>query len=120
MVHNKGALEHELTSAARRLLAEHVDSVGALDLVLLLHETRDRAWTGGELCAHLRCPEPWARAQLGRLAAAGLVASNEDRHQYRRGRRFGTAVDELARVCRRDRAAVVRLIFAQPPGQPAR
>jgi hypothetical protein len=110
----------ELTPAAQRLLAGHVDSVGALDLLLLLHATRDRVWTADALCARLRCPEPWVQVQLGRLAAAGLVTRTESGLRYRRGARFGAAVDELARVTRQDRAAVVRLIFAQPPGQLAR
>lgn len=108
-----------LTRAADRLLAKHVDSVGALDLLLLLHGGRDRAWSSDELCRALRCPEPWVEGQLVQLIGLELLAEVDDgRYQYRRGRRFGPAVDDIARVCRRDRAAVTRRIFARSPFAP--
>jgi hypothetical protein len=105
-----------LTRAAEQLLAEHLDSVGALDLLLLVHEGRDRTWSAGELCEALRCPQPWAEGQLGQLVELELLVEIGDgRFQYHRGRRFGPAVDEIARVCRRDRAEVTRRIFARSP-----
>jgi hypothetical protein len=104
----------QLTRAAERLISAHVESVGALDLLLLLHDHRDRDWSLGELCRELRCPEGWAEGELRRLGRLELVApAGEGRYRYRRGRRHGPAVDEIARVCRRDRAAVTRLIFAR-------
>jgi hypothetical protein len=103
-----------LTRAAERLISHHIESVGALDLLLLLHEGRERTYSVGELCDALRCPEAWAEDQLARLAAIELVTAGEDgRYQYRRGREYGPAVDQIARACRRDRAAVTRLIFAR-------
>ena len=111
------ALDEHLSRAAQRLISRHVDSVGALDLLLLLHAGRDRDWSQQELCERLRCPRAWASEQLTRLEAAGLVAeASEDRYQYRRGPEYGPAVDEVARAFRRDRAAVTRLIFTRPPG----
>jgi hypothetical protein len=113
------AEREELTRAAERLIAEHVDSVGTLDLLLLLHGGRDRTWTSVELCENLRCPEGWIEGRLALLIHLGLLAEVEDdRYQYRRGRRFGSAVDDIARVCRRNRAAVTRLIFARSPFAP--
>lgn len=111
-----------LTRSAEQLIARHVDSVGALDLLLLVHERRDRDWSAEELCEALRCPEGWAAEQIARLEVLDLLAEvAPDRYRYRRGRRFGAAVDELARACRRDRAEVTRQIFARPPrGQFAR
>ena len=104
----------ELSRAAERLIVRHVDSAGALDLLLLLHATRDRQWRFDELCRELRCPDAWARAQLERLAQIELVTTAEDRHRFRRGREYGAAVDEVARAYRRDRAAVTRLVFTRP------
>jgi hypothetical protein len=105
-----------LTRAAERLIARHIHSVGTLDLLLLLHGGRDRDWSLEELCRVLRCPDGWAEEQIAELAAIGLVAAtSERRYQYRRGRPYGPATDAVARACRRDRAAVTRLIFARPP-----
>jgi hypothetical protein len=103
-----------LTRAAERLIFRHIDSVGALDLLLVLHGGRERDWSVDELCRTLRCPPAWAEDQLARLLAIGLLAESDDgRYQYRRGREYGPAVDQIARACRRDRAAVTRLIFAR-------
>lgn len=106
----------ELTRSAERLIAGHIDSVGALDLLLLVHAGRDRAWGTDELCDRLRCPTSWATEQIARLKDAEvLVETSEGRYRYRHGQRYGPAVDEIARACRRDRAKLTRLIFARPP-----
>ncbi len=106
----------ELTRTAELLIARHVDSVGALDLLLLLHGGRDRDWSVAECCAALRCPEPWAEEQIARLVATGLVVETAPgRLRYQRGRRYGAAVDEIARARRRNRAELIRLIFARRP-----
>jgi DNA-binding IclR family transcriptional regulator len=104
----------ELTRTAERLITRHVDSVGALDLLLLLHAGRDRDWSIAELCEALGCPASWARARLQRLDGLGLVMTVDGRHRFRRDPTLGPDVDELARVCRTDRAAVTRLIFTRP------
>ena len=114
-------MDVELTPSAQRLLTQHVDSVGALDLLLLIHRTRDRDWGVDELCKQLRCPESWAENQLAGLAAAGLVTQPaEGRYRFSRGLEYGPAVDEIARTCRHYRARIVRMIFAGPPDQLAR
>ena len=95
----------ELTRSAERLIARHIDSVGTLDLLLLVHSGRDRDWDADELCEALRCPASWAAEQIARLKDADLLVEiSEGRYRYRRGRRYGPAVDEIARACRRDRA----------------
>jgi hypothetical protein len=106
-----------LTRSAEQLIVRHIDSVGALDLLLLVHERRNGDWSAEELCKALRCPEGWAAEQIARLEALDLLGEvAPERYRYRRGRRFGAAVDELARACRHDRAEVTRQIFARPPG----
>jgi hypothetical protein len=107
--------EH-LTRAAELLITRHIYSAGARDLLLLVHSGRDRDWSAEELCEALRCPSAWADEQIARLESAGLLAEASDgRYQYRRGRQYGPAVDEIARACRHDRAAVLRRIFARRP-----
>lgn len=109
--------DQTLSRAAKRLISRHVDSVGALDLLLLMHAGRDRDFSQAELCERLRCPESWAADQIARLQSGQMVAEvAEGLYRYRRGPEYGVAVDEIARACRRDRAAVTRLIFAHPPG----
>jgi hypothetical protein len=106
------------TRAAERLICRYIESVGALDQLLLLHGGRARDWSIEELCRTLRCPGAWAEEQLARLHEAGLVDDLGEAATGTRaaGRQYGTAVDEIARACRRDRAAVTRLVFARAPG----
>jgi hypothetical protein len=105
----------QLTHAAERLIERHVDSVGALDLLLLVHRERQRDWGLEELCQVLRCPAAWAETQLVGFAAIGLVDEADGRFRYRAGQ-HGRAVDQIARACRHERAGVVRLIFAGSGG----
>lgn len=109
-----------LTRAAERLINRHLDSVGALDLLLLMHSTRDRDWDLSDLCLELSCPERWATGQLERLTALGIVAQTAaGRYRYGHGNGHAVAVDEVARACRRNRPTVTKLIFAKP-ARPAR
>jgi hypothetical protein len=65
-------LARELPREARYLLREHVHSAGELDLLMLLHGDRARAWTVDEICTALRCPTGWAEPRLEALRRAGV------------------------------------------------
>lgn len=109
------APDEALTPAAERLITRHIDSMGALDLLLLVHRTRDRDWSLAGLCAELRCPSAWAVSQLRVLDSLGLVMQPAPgRHRYVHGRQYGPAVDAIARVHRRDPALVTKLVLAKP------
>lgn len=110
----------DLSQAAERLLAYHIDSVCALDLLLLLDETGDRDWSSSELCTALRCPEGWAGGELRRLRRLGMaVELAGGRHRYQQERQYGDAVNGIAGACCRDRGAIVRRIF-RPASTPGR
>lgn len=113
------AFSANLTQAAERLIADEIDSVGALDLLLLVHGQRQRDWGTDELCAALRGPSRWVANRIARFEELGLLTEvSEGRYRYRPGGRHGPTVDQIARVVTRDRAAITRLIFARPPGTP--
>jgi hypothetical protein len=107
-----------LSPAAERFMSRHVDSVGTLDLLALLHAERGRDWGLAELCAELRCPSAWATRQVGRLAMLGLVLQPEPGlYRLAPSSRQSVVVDEIVAAYRRDRPAVARWVPAQsPPG----
>ena len=72
-------LSRALPRGALRLLAEHVGSIGELDLLMLLADDRI-SWEVGEICDRLRCPRSWAEPRLDALAAAGLLAEAHGRY----------------------------------------
>ena len=94
------------------LITQRLQSAGALDLLLLLHGARDRCWNVDAICQELLCPDGWAEVHLRRLAHLGLLVElTEGHHRYEEASVYGPAVDELARACRGDRAAVIRRLF---------
>jgi DNA-binding IclR family transcriptional regulator len=98
---------------AHRLIADPVDSVGALDLLVLMRE-REHAWTPEEIAGALHCPVPWAEQKLQHLHTGGLLAADgERRYLYRpRTGRLGKAMDALAEAYATRPREVVRQIFA--------
>ncbi len=102
-----------LTRDAQRLIAQHVGSVGVLDLLLLLRGEPNRVWSRDALRDALACPPGWAERELERLQDGGLARSDEGGYRYAPSSpRHRAAVESVARAWKRDRAAVTRLIFA--------
>jgi len=71
-------LARELPGEARQLLREHVHSAGELDLLMLLHGDRSRAWTVEEICTALRCPTGWVEPRLDALQRAGVFVHRDE------------------------------------------
>ena len=74
-------LARALPREALRLLAEHVHSIGELDLLMLLEDDRSRSWEVDEICDRLRCPRSWVEPRLDALAAAELLAEAQGRYR---------------------------------------
>lgn len=87
---------------------ETIGSVWALELLLLMRRTADRAWTEDDLVRELRASASVVSANLAVFQRAGLVACEDDRCRY------APAAPVLADLCdelaERYREAPVRLI----------
>jgi DNA-binding IclR family transcriptional regulator len=95
------------------LIAYHLESVGALDLLLLLRGQPERAWTSEDVCEALGSPLRWAERELASLRRGGLVALHDGRYRYAPdSERTHAAVDAIARAWRHDRSGISRLIFS--------
>ena len=55
-------------------IREHIGSVYALELLVLVKRDRDRSWTAGELVRELRSSATAVTEALSRMARAGLVS----------------------------------------------
>ena len=99
-------------------IADHVDSVMQLEVLLLLAEQPGKVWTSRELAQQLRIDEAWVDAQVRAMGAGGLVAVTEGPPpQFRyepRAADLGQAVGELARAYADRRVTVIGLIFSKP------
>lgn len=100
-----------LSADARRFLAEHVDSVLLLELVLVLQRDPARAWTAADAAAELRAPEPWVGEKLGELAALGVVDAGAGAYAFAAGGPWAPAVTEVAAQFPRRRTSIIEAIF---------
>lgn len=104
-----------LSPAARRFLADHVNSVMVLDLLLLLHRGPEATWTAQTVTGELRCAESWAAVQLSVLHAVGLAAPDpavEGGFRFAPDAQQARLLDEIVEANRRRRTALIRLIVA--------
>lgn len=97
-------------------IREHIRSVWALELLLLLKRDPERRWTPDELVRELRASAPLVANNLEALQRAGLTACEED------GRcRYAPAAPVLDKLCNeleaayRERPVALINVIASPP-----
>jgi hypothetical protein len=65
--------ENGINPQVKAFLADHIDSVLELELLLLLRAHAPQAWTPAALAAELKIDSTWAAAQLATFASRGLL-----------------------------------------------
>jgi hypothetical protein len=112
--------EEHFSVALESFVAEHVRSVAALEVLLLLRATRPRAWAAAALAAELRIGSHFAEGRLAELARAGLVEAAGGEAAYRYApepAERDALVEELEIAYAARRVSVVTLIYAAPRDQ---
>jgi hypothetical protein len=108
-------------SSVRAFVAEHIGSVGELELLLLLRDDPAREWTASEAAARLHHVPDWVAARLEELVGQGLAAVRlaGTRGVYRfapASTALEGSVDAVAEAFRARRTAMISLIYARPGG----
>jgi hypothetical protein len=102
----------------RRFVAANIDSVGMLEILLLVRDHRDRGWTAADVARELRSSNEAATDRLAGLRARGLLSDDagETRSfQYAPLRPdLEKAVDDLASCYATRRVGVISLIYSKP------
>jgi predicted ArsR family transcriptional regulator len=95
-----------------------IDSIGQLEVLLLLRAHPERDWSASEVSDELRTNAPSATEHLDRLTHHGLFALSESpprRYRFRpRTPELAAAVDLLNQAYRDDRVAVINMIYSKP------
>jgi hypothetical protein len=107
--------ESGVPAPVRRFIAGHIESVGQLEVLLLLRAAADKQWTTDEVARAVVTQPASAAGWLEQLRADGLLEQTGDRYRYGPPRGdVERAVDDLAESYAKYRVAVIGLIFSKP------
>lgn len=105
----------EITETVKRLIAERIDSIPALEAIVLLREYRDRAWTAPEAGERLYVSKTVAAHVLAVLEGCGFFAYDGTSYRYAPiSSDLEATVDELVSAYSRHLVAVTKLVHAKP------
>ena len=98
----------------RHLIAQHIDSVEQLEVLILLRMHRDRAWTVAEVNDRIKSSASSVETRLNDLAGRGFLQRNAQSFRYQAGPDVEAAVAQLATAYTERRFSVIELIFSKP------
>jgi hypothetical protein len=102
-------------TAVRRLIADCIESVRQLEILLLLRAASDQEWTAEEVARGLVTEVDSSEDWLERMARGRLLVSDGDTYRYAPATaEMEDAVDALAESYAKYRVAVIALIFSKP------
>jgi hypothetical protein len=106
----------DLSPDVRSFIAEHVDSVVQLEVLLLVHAQHEREWSADDVSNALRINRMWAEEQLANLARRGIVVCTDKpciTYRYVSGR-FDATVTKLAQAYNDRRVTIISIISSKP------
>jgi hypothetical protein len=107
----------ELPERVSRFISDHIPSIERLEILLLLFENRERAWTIDEIEEQIRSSRDSVAQNVGALVRQQILAAPEGRAVSHRYSPLATPVDEtiaeLAASYRTRRVAVIQAIYSE-------
>jgi hypothetical protein len=109
---------NDLPEDVRRFIADHIESVEQLEILLLLHQHGGRVWTAESVARELRIAPISAGERLDDLARASILSrtqGNPAEYRYAPASpKLDEAVAGLATAYSERRVTVINLIFSKP------
>jgi hypothetical protein len=109
--------EDTVPQRLQAFIANHVGSIELLEVLLLMHAERDRAWAAEEVGARLRLSAVSASQHLVALRQRGLLSvalAGDAVYRYQPSPALAGVVDELAQLYRERRLLVADLVATRP------
>ena len=107
-----------IQQAIRSFIADYIDSVVQLEVLLMLHRAPEIAWTAADIASELRIDPAWAGAQLEDLCTRRLLECPQDGiRTYRyapQTPQLDVIVQGLAHAYEQRRVSVINLIYSKP------
>jgi hypothetical protein len=102
-------------ASVKQFIAKHIESVGQLEVLLLLRAAGQKEWTAAEVARALVLQLDAAVGWLEDLAGRGLATEEERRYRYGPpSDEVERTIDELAESYAKYRVTVIGLIFSKP------
>lgn len=102
----------------KTLILDHIDSVGQLDVLLLLQRDPKKKWRAASVASELRTDPTWAMDQLEILHARGLlqtIPGPEPAYFYHPSTpALEDAIRGLARAYAERRVSIINIIISKP------
>ena len=111
--------ETGIPEIVRSFIAQRIESAELLETLLLVHSDPEREWSPEEVARSIYTVPASATRRLEQLVEMGLASSNQapnPRYRYAPSTdELRTEVDALADAYRKQRVAVINLIYSRPP-----
>jgi hypothetical protein len=99
-----------------QFLAEHIDSVVQVEVLLLLHSHPGVEWPAERLAQELRINPDWAAAALAQLESLGILEASPGGFRYApRTAEIAHTITSVSKAYEDRRVSVISLIFSKPP-----
>jgi hypothetical protein len=111
-------MSDEFPEDVRLFIADHINSVAEVEVLLLLKGQPERQWSADEVSKALYTTPEMAATQLAELQGRGLLAAPEGtppRYQYRPGsEELHRLVSRLEEIYQQRRVSVITQIYSKP------
>src|SRR5690349_12182060 len=111
----------DLPEEVRRFIAQHIDSVEQLEILLLLHQQPGRAWSSEAVARELRIAPASAGERLEAMVHDGILlrqgVSPKEYLYSPETMKLDDAVRGLAMGYAKRRVTVINLIYSKPVGR---
>lgn len=105
----------DLPQQVRAFVADHINSVEQLEVLLLLARDGSRAWTVEEVASELVTTPHSVAIRLDDLRQHRLLVTEDEAYRYEpSSSEARAAVNELAAIYPKRRVSVINLIFSTP------
>lgn len=107
-----------LMTQVKAFIAEHVDSVVQLEVLLRFHDAPEKTWTSADIAEAFRIDLAWVATQMSELQARGFLAQQEGampRYQYApRTPQLHESVEQVAQAYAERRVSIINMIYSKP------
>jgi hypothetical protein len=104
----------DITPAIDEFVARYITSIETLEVLLLLFQSKERAWTAEEVQGQIRSSVSSVTKNLRHLVTAQLVNENAGRFQYRsRSATIDAQIATLGEAYRSRRVSIIELIYRE-------